>query len=66
MKTKITNIKSIVTWSEEDQKVITYKDLEILVEDETILQIAPSIEGAEEEIDADQFLKWYRAEHRKA
>lgn len=53
MKTKITNIHSIVTWSEEDQKVMSYENLEILVEDETILQIAPTVEGAEEEIDAD-------------
>ena len=53
MKTKITNISSIVTWSPEDNKLLTLQDVEILVEDMTILQIASDVQEADEEIDAD-------------
>ena len=53
MKTKITNIGSIVTWSPEDNKLLILQDDEILVEDNTILQIASDIQEADEEIDAD-------------
>ena len=53
MKTKITNIGSIVTWSPEDKKLLILQDVEILVEDMTILQIASDVQEADEEIDAD-------------
>ena len=53
MKTKITNIGSIVTWSPEDNKLLILQDDEILVEDNTILQIASDVQEADEEIDAD-------------
>ena len=53
MKTKITNIGSIVTWSPEDKKLLILQDVEILVEDNTILQIASDVQEADEEIDAD-------------
>ena len=53
MKTKITNIGSIVTWSPEDNKLLTLENVEILVEEDTILKIASDVQEAEEEIDAD-------------
>ena len=53
MKTKITNIGSIVTWSPEENKFITLSKVEILVEDSTIIQISKTVGKAEEEIDAD-------------
>lgn len=53
MKTKITNIGSIVTWSEEDQKVLKLENFEILIENEMISDIAENVDGAEIEIDAD-------------
>ena len=53
MKTKITNIGSIVTWSPEDNKLLILQDVEILVEDNTIFQIASNVQEADEEIDAD-------------
>jgi imidazolonepropionase len=54
MKTKITNIGSIVTWSEEDQKVIKLENTEILIDNEMISDIAEKVDGAEIEIDADR------------
>ena len=53
MKTKITNIGSIVTWSPEDNKLLILQDVEILVEENTIIQIASDVQEADEEIDAD-------------
>jgi len=53
MKTKITNISTICTWSPTEDKLVILSDIEILVEDSTIIQISKTIEGAEEEIDAD-------------
>ena len=53
MKTKITNIGSIITWSPKDNKLLTLQDVEILVEDNTIIQIASDVQEADEEIDAD-------------
>ena len=53
MKTKITNIGSIVTWSPEEDKLLTLPNVEILVEDSTIVQISKTVGDAEEEIDAD-------------
>ena len=53
MKTKITNIGSIVTWSPEEDKLIILPNVEILVEDSTIIQISKTVGDAEEEIDAD-------------
>ena len=53
MKTKITNISTISTWSPEKNKLISYHDVEILIENSTIIQISNIVGNAEEEIDAD-------------
>ena len=53
MKTKITNIATISTWSTEKNKLINYQDVEILIEDTTIIQIDSTVGDAEVEIDAD-------------
>ena len=53
MKTKITNISTIYTWSPAEGKLVILSDVEILVEDSTIIQISKTVGGAEEEIDAD-------------
>jgi len=53
MKTKITNIGAIATWSEAENKLLTIRDVEILVEDKLITQIGNDLTGAEEEVDAD-------------
>ena len=53
MKTKITNISTISTWSPEKNKLVNYQDVEILLEDTTIFQIANTVGKAEQEIDAD-------------
>ena len=53
MKTKITNIGSIVTWSPEEDKLLTLPNVEIIVQDSTIVQISKTVGDAEEEIDAD-------------
>ena len=53
MKTKITNISTIYTWSPVEDKLVILSDVEILVEDSTIIQISKTVGGAEEEIDAD-------------
>ena len=52
MKTKITNIGSIVTWVPKEDKLVTLEDVEILVEDKAITEIANAVQDAEEEIDA--------------
>ena len=53
MKTKITNISTISTWSPEKNKLVNYQDVEILLEDTTIFQIAKTVGKAAQEIDAD-------------
>ena len=53
MKTKITNISTVCTWSPEEDKLLTLPKVEILVEDSTIVQISKTVGEAEEEIDAD-------------
>ena len=53
MKTKITNISTIYTWSPVEGKLLILSDVEILVEGSTIIQISKTVGGAEEEIDAD-------------
>ena len=53
MKTKITNIASISTWSPGKNKLVSYQDVEILIEDSTIIQIDNTVGDAEVEIDAD-------------
>ena len=53
MKTKITNISTLYTWSPAEDKLVILSDVEILVEDSTIIQISKTVGGAEEEIDAD-------------
>ena len=53
MRTKITNISTVSTWSPEKNKLISYHDVEILIEDSMIIQISNIVGKAEEEIDAD-------------
>ena len=53
MKTKITNISTITTWSPQKNKLVNYQDVEILVKDTTIIQIDSTVGDAEVEIDAD-------------
>ena len=53
MKTKITNIASICTWSPIKNKLLNYQDVEILIDNSTIIQISDKVEETEEEIDAD-------------
>ncbi len=53
MKTKITNISTICTWSPVEDKLLILSDVDILVEDSTIIQISKTVGEAEEEIDAD-------------
>jgi len=44
MKTKISNIGSIVTWSESANKVVNQNDLEILVVDDRIVEISSQLD----------------------
>ena len=53
MKTKITNISTITTWSPQKNKLVNYQDVEILVKNTTIIQIDSTVGDAEVEIDAD-------------
>ena len=53
MKTKIINIATVSTWSSEKNKLVNYQDVEILIEDTTIIQIDSTVGDAEVEIDAD-------------
>ena len=53
MRTKIINIATVSTWSSEKNKLVNYQDVEILIEDSTIIQIDNTVGDAEVEIDAD-------------
>ena len=53
MKTKITNIRSIFTWSPLENQFIDKENVEILIEDNTIIEINNLVGNAEIEIDAD-------------
>ncbi len=53
MKTKITNIATLCTWFPEENTLLSKKDVEILIEDSTIIQIDSTVGDAEVEIDAD-------------
>ncbi len=53
MKTKITNIATLCTWSPEENTLLSKKDVEILIEDSTIIHIDSTVGDAEVEIDAD-------------
>ena len=53
MKTKITNIESIYSWSPLDNKLIKRENVEILIDGETISQIADTVGDADTKIDAD-------------
>ena len=53
MRTKITNIATVSTWSSEKNKLVNYQDVEILIEDTTIIQIDSTVGNAEVEINAD-------------
>ena len=53
MKTKITNIATLCSWFPEENTLLSKKDVEILIEDSTIIQIDSTVGDAEVEIDAD-------------
>ena len=53
MRTKIRNIATVSTWSSEKNKLVNYQDVEILIEDTTIIKIDSRVGDAEVEIDAD-------------
>jgi imidazolonepropionase len=53
MRTKITNIATVSTWSSEKNKLVNFQDAEILIEDTSIIQIDSTVGDAEIEIDAD-------------
>ena len=42
-----------MSWSPEDNKLLILQDVDILVEDNTIIKIASNVQEADEEIDAD-------------
>ena len=53
MKTKITNIATLCTWSPKENTLLNKKNVEILIEDSSIIQIDSTVGDAEVEIDAD-------------
>jgi len=53
MKTKITNIGAITTFSQDKNKLITIKNVDILIEDDIISEIGSGVFKADEEINAD-------------
>ena len=46
MKTKITNINSICTWSPDENKVIYLNNVELLIDDSRIIRIDKTVENA--------------------
>ena len=52
MKTKITNIGSIATWSPIKNQFIIIKDVDILLDEDIIIEIGPKIVKPDREIDA--------------
>ncbi|MDP6936328.1 MAG: amidohydrolase family protein, partial [Candidatus Marinimicrobia bacterium] len=53
MRTKITNIGSLITWDIDSDSLHTLSNIELLIEDGVISKITENISSAEEEIDAD-------------
>jgi len=53
LRTKITNIGSLVTWDIESNSLKTLSNIELLIEDGVISQITEKVSSAEEEVDAD-------------
>ena len=53
MKTKITHIGAITSWSPSHNRLHTFRDVDILLEDEVILDISSNITGEDKEIDAN-------------
>ena len=53
MKIKITNIGSIATWSPIQHQLNIIKDVEIMVEDNTVVEIGSKVVGADQEINAE-------------
>ena len=53
MKTKITHICSITTWSSDKNQLQKIRDVEIMVEDDIIIDIGLKVGDADKEIDAD-------------
>ncbi len=53
MRTKITNIGSLITWDIDSDSLHTLSNIELLIEDGVISKITEDISSAEEEIDAD-------------
>jgi len=56
MRSRITNIGKIVTWSPRESRLIIILNQEILIEDGHIIEIAETVSDAEVEIDADGVL----------
>ena len=59
MKKRINNIRSVVTWSPLDSKLVTINDVDILLEDYKIFKIVPKhiiVEGYNDIIDAKNTL----------
>ena len=52
MKTRIKNIGAISTWSQKEQKVVTFRSKEILIDDGLIVDITKKAKKADIEIDA--------------
>jgi len=53
MKTKITNIGSIVIWDEIEHRLVEKNKMDILIDNGIISEIRPACSDADEEIDAD-------------
>jgi imidazolonepropionase len=53
VRTKITNIGSLITWDIDSDSLHTLSNIELLIEDGVISKITENISSAEEEIDAD-------------
>mgnify|MGYP001215143095 CR=1 FL=1 len=53
MRTKITHIGSITTWSPDNNQLQTIRDVEIMLKDDKISKIGPKVLGADEELDVD-------------
>ena len=53
MKTKITNITTLCTWSPKENKLHNIHNVEIMIEGSLIVQIGNAVGNADVEIDAD-------------
>ena len=56
MRTKIINIKSIITWSKSKESIIEMTDKDILIDDNVIIDISSNIDYADKIIDAQNYI----------